>query len=110
VVDDQRGAPTSSEAIAAAVARILSRRDFSKKASGVYHLSAAGETTWHGFAREILALRGLQTRLTPVSSAEYGAVARRPKNSLLDNSKAAATFGVALPDWHESLAAVLRDV
>jgi dTDP-4-dehydrorhamnose reductase len=110
VVDDQRGAPTSSLAIAAAVAQVLATPDFSLKPAGTYHLSAAGETTWHGFAKEILSRKGLQAKVAPVTSAEYGAPARRPKNSMLDNTKIGATFGVALPDWRQGLAAVLAAI
>ena len=99
VVDDQRGAPTSAAAIAEAVARILSDASLARKPSGIYHLSAAGETTWYGFAKEILADAGLDVRLRPVTTAEYGAAAPRPANSLLDNARLHATFGIALPDW-----------
>ncbi len=101
VVNDQRGAPTSSEEIARTIAGILSSSDFLKKPDGIYHLSAAGETTWYEFAQEILAREGLRTPLVPVSSAEYPTAARRPKNSLLDNGKLRATFGVALTDWRQ---------
>ena len=110
VVDDQRGAPTSSLAIAAAVARILAAPELLQQESGLYHLSAAGETTWYGFAKGILSMKGLQTAVTPISSAEYGAPARRPKNSLLDNSKIGATFGIALPDWRQGMAALLAAI
>ena len=103
VVNDQHGAPTSSEAIAAAVARLLADPGLPQKPGGIYHLSAAGETTWHGFAKEILSMKGLRTRITPISSAEHGAPAPRPKNSLLDNAKLRATFGIALPDWRLGL-------
>jgi dTDP-4-dehydrorhamnose reductase len=110
VVDDQRGAPTSSGAIAAALGQILARRNLPETAAGIYHLSAAGETTWHGFATAILRARGLQTPVVAISSDEYPAAARRPKNSVLDNSKIGAAFGVALPDWRQSLAAVLAAI
>jgi dTDP-4-dehydrorhamnose reductase len=103
VVDDQRGAPTSSLAIAAAVAGILADPPLQKKPSGIYHMSAAGETTWYEFAKEILALNGLSTPVLPVSSAEYGAPVRRPRNSLLDNGKLQRTFGIALADWRQGL-------
>ena len=108
VVDDQRGAPTSSAAVATAVAQILSDAALRAKPSGVYHMTAAGQTTWHGFAKEILANAQLDVRLTPVSSAEYGAPAPRPANSLLDNAKLRAAFGIALPDWREGFRAVMR--
>ena len=71
-------------------------------------MTAAGQTTWHGFAKEILANAQLDVRLTPVSSAEYGAPAPRPANSLLDNAKLRAAFGIALPDWREGFRAVMR--
>ena len=101
VVNDQRGAPTSSAAIAGAIAGILSSPVVLKKPDGIYHLSAAGETTWYEFAREIVAQKGLRTPVIPVSSAEYVTAARRPKNSLLDNSKLRATFGISLADWRQ---------
>ena len=110
VVNDQHGAPTSSLAIAHAMGQLLSRSDFSKQPGGTFHLSAAGETSWHGFAKEILSLARLDTPLTPISSAEYAAAARRPANSLLDNAKFNAAFGAALPDWRQGLAAVLAAI
>ncbi len=103
VVNDQHGAPTSSGAIAAAVARILTDAGALQKPGGVYHLSAAGETTWYGFALELLSMKGLTTPVMGISTAEYGAPARRPKNSLLDNTKMLRTFGLALADWREGL-------
>lgn len=103
VVDDQRGAPTSSAAIAAAVAQLLADPALPQKSRGVYHLSAGGETTWHGFAAAILQERGLKTPLVPIRSAEFPVAAKRPKNSLLDNSKLKQVFGLALPDWREGL-------
>jgi dTDP-4-dehydrorhamnose reductase len=110
VVDDQRGAPTSSVAIAGAVAQVLSSTDLSAKAGGIYHMSAAGETTWHGFAAAILKGKGLETPIAAIRSDEYPAAARRPKNSLLDNSKIGAAFEVRLPDWRQGLAAVLAAI
>jgi dTDP-4-dehydrorhamnose reductase len=110
VVNDQRGAPTSSAAIAGAVAQVLSSTDISGKPGGIYHLTAAGETTWHGFAAAILAGKGLKIPVAAIRSDEYPAAARRPRNSLLDNSKLGAAFDVALPDWRQGLAAVLAAI
>jgi dTDP-4-dehydrorhamnose reductase len=108
VVEDQHGAPTSSLAIAQATARLLASAACASAPSGVYHLSAAGETTWHGFAAAIVESAGLGVPVIPISSAEYPSAARRPGNSLLDNSKLRATFGVTLSDWRTELAAVMR--
>ncbi len=109
VVDDQRGAPTSSVAIAAAVAQVLANPGHGEK-SGIYHLSAGGATTWHGFAAAILQSKDLKTPLVAIRSDEFPVAARRPKNSLLDNSKIGAAFGVAMPDWRQSLAAILAAI
>lgn len=100
VVNDQRGAPTSAETIARAVVSILMQGN---PASGLYHMSAAGETTWHGFAREILAHAGIEAPVVPIPSSEHRSAAARPKNSLLDNTRLREVFGIALPDWREGL-------
>lgn len=110
VVDDQRGAPTSSVAIAGAVAQILSSSSWPAKPDGIYHLSAAGETTWHGFAQAILEAKGLKNPVTAIRSGEYPTAAKRPKNSLLDNGKIGAELGIALPGWRQGLAAVLAAI
>ena len=107
VVNDQRGAPTSSGAIAGAVAQVLAHPG---KANGLYHLSAGGETTWHGFAQAILEAKGLKNPVTAIRSDEYPAEAKRPKNSLLDNGKIGAELGIALPGWRQGLAAVLAAI
>lgn len=107
VVDDQRGAPTSGAAIAAATAHVLSHEALRRQPAGVYHLSAAGETTWHGFASAIVAGAGIAIPVRAITSEQYPAVARRPRNSVLDNGKFAAAFGMALPDWKSGLAAVI---
>jgi dTDP-4-dehydrorhamnose reductase len=107
VVNDQRGAPTSSAAIAGAVAQVLAHPG---KANGLYHLSAAGETTWHGFAQAILDAKGLKNPVVAIRSDEYPADAKRPKNSLLDNGKIGAGLGIALPGWRQGLAAVLAAI
>lgn len=110
VVDDQRGAPTPAPAIADAVARLLSDVAWRDKSDGIYHMTAAGETTWYGFAQEILRERAPGVRLIPVTTEAYGATAPRPRNSLLDNAKLRAAFGIALPDWREGFRACFAGV
>lgn len=106
VVDDQCGAPTSSIDVAEALARILALSDLRQRPGGVYHLSAAGETTWFGFAQEIVSVAGIAVSLEPVSTAEYGAPARRPTNSVLDNRKFLGEFGFRIGDWRERYRAI----
>jgi dTDP-4-dehydrorhamnose reductase len=101
VVDDQVGAPTSSLEIARATAQLL-RRD----ALGLYHMCAAGVTTWCGFARAILARAGVATPVVAIGTEDYPMPAKRPLNSRLDCSRLHAAFGVALAPWEEQLSEV----
>ena len=118
IIDDQIGAPTWSRDIAAATASIAERwraGGFAASKSGVYHITAAGKTSWHGFAAEAIRLcqasptgKGKAfARLTPISSAEYPTPAERPKNSQLDCTRLAHAFDCRMPDWKRSLAAVM---
>ncbi len=73
-------------------------------------MSASGQATWYEFAVAILAEAGLPTPVVPISSGQYPTAARRPGNSLLDNSKLAATFGTRLPSWQEQLSGVMAEL
>lgn len=99
VVDDQVGAPTSSLAIARATATLLDKR-----AQGLYHMSAAGETSWCGFARAILKGAGIATPVVAIRTEDYPTPAKRPRNSRLDCSRLRGEHGVALAPWEEMLA------
>jgi len=115
IVSDQIGAPTWSRMIAEATAQVLAQitshaTPLSKlfsDISGVYHLSAGGETSWFGFAKAILANQLAPTvpvpRLTPVRTEEYPARATRPKYSVLSNVKLNRKFGLIMPQWENSL-------
>ena len=111
VVSDQIGAPTSAAALAAATAELLGRhrREALGEASGLYHATAAGHTSWHGFAAEIARLEHAHLpttpRVVPIPSSAYPSPARRPKNSRLSNEKLRRTFAVVLPSWEECLQA-----
>jgi dTDP-4-dehydrorhamnose reductase len=119
IVDDQLGAPTWSRDIAQATTAVAKRwfQNDTEEHSGIYHLTAAGETSWYGFAREATRMcvdlfpGGANfARLVPIATAEYPTPAARPKNSRLDCGKIAQTFGVKLPLWTDSLAAVVREI
>ena len=107
VVDDQIGAPTSCIAIADATARILSQHP---QAYGLYHLSAAGQTSWHGFARAILSHAGKTTAVVPIPSSDYPTPATRPHNSLLDNTAFKREFGFFLPDWKQGMVECMHQI
>ena len=121
VVDDQRGAPTSSRRIAEGVVDLLlgsaryrpvEARDLERlrAASGLYHFTAAGACSWFEFAQAIFAEQSLRRgraftapRLVAIPTSEYPTPARRPANSVLSNERLAATFGVRLPPWRDGL-------
>ncbi len=130
MVGDQRGAPTWARVIAESTAQIAARcaqrRDSSGWGdNGVFHLTAAGETTWAGFAEQILedyeslaswpADTGeygsplMAKRVVPITSQQFSAPARRPLNSVLSNAKLQSTFGLQLPDWRVQLRLALQD-
>lgn len=101
VVDDQVGAPTSSLEIARATATLLD-----KGAQGLYHMTAAGETSWCGFARAILARTGIATPVVAIRTEDYPTPAKRPRNSRLDCARLRTEFGVSLAPWEDQLAEV----
>ena len=84
------------------------REDASPALRGVFHMTGAGEATWAEFAAAIFAeaaARGRrQTRVKPITTAEYPRPAPRPANSRLDNAKLRQAYGVELPQWRTSLA------
>jgi len=108
VVADQRGSPTPTWLLAEATARVLERGIV---ASGVRHLAAAGETSWHGFAEAIFAealARGLLARaprVTAIAAADYPTPAQRPAYSVLDTQSLRAEYALSLPDWRDGLSA-----
>lgn len=115
IVDDQFGAPTWSRLIAESSALLLARlggdRDAWQALSGIYHLSAGGRTSWHGFARAILEYVPAERRprLTPIPGADYPTPARRPANSVLANDKLQAAFGLRMPSWEAGLALCMEE-
>lgn len=106
VVADQRGSPTPAWLIADVTARILQE---GLRESGIRHLVASGETTWHGFAEEIFRqahARGLIARvprLLAINTSDYPTRARRPAYSVLDTQLLRSEYPVALPDWRDAL-------
>lgn len=112
VVDDQRGAPTWSHAVAEGTASVISqlgqRGDAWRAAHGVYHMAAGGETTWYHFASRLLELDPKRSehvveRITPIPSALHPTPARRPAYSVLDCTRLAERLGVRLASWERQL-------
>lgn len=112
VVNDQFGAPTSAPAIAAATATMLESDSRSAHVDyGVYHLTAAGRTSWQGFASLIAASAGPSAAVViPIPASEYPTPARRPMNSCLDNTKLFKAFGIRMAPWEDEAQRVLAEV
>jgi len=111
VVADQRGAPTSSLFLAEATVRAIRAIPREGVASGLYNLSAAGETTWASFAEAIFARAagrpGFRApRVIRIPTSDYPTPARRPAYSVLDPQKFTAAFGFAPSTWESQLDAV----
>ncbi|MEQ5841375.1 dTDP-4-dehydrorhamnose reductase [Paraburkholderia acidicola] len=111
VVADQFGAPTWANTIAALSASVLSQSivttsgDWWDKYSGVYHLTASGVTSWHGFAEAIFDFSNLEKKpaVKPIPASSYPTPAARPSNSRMSNDRLADVFGVRAPDWRDAL-------
>lgn len=98
VVCDQTCTPSYVPHVVQGILALLEQ-----EAEGLFHLTNAGETTWHQFAEAIFSARNLPVQVRPVSTADYGAKAPRPSYSVLDVCKFTASTGIKLPHWHEAL-------
>lgn len=112
VVADQVGTPTPAALIADVTAQALQHDG---ALSGTWHLTAKGETSWHGFAEAIFA-EAMATGVLPrapkveaITTAEYPTPAKRPAYSHLDVAKLEQDFGVVLPSWQDGLKRVIAD-
>jgi dTDP-4-dehydrorhamnose reductase len=116
VVGDQLGNPTSASDIADAVLAIITNlvRRGEPELRGVFHMSGCGDTSWAGFAREILDISaevgGPTAEVVPITTEEYPTPAKRPANSRLDCSKLERLHGRRLPHWRTSLPPVVRAI
>jgi dTDP-4-dehydrorhamnose reductase len=110
VVGDQVGTPTPAYLIADLTAAAISH---SQPLSGTFHLTASGETSWHGFAEAIIdgaAERGLlrrSPRVAAIATSDYPTRAKRPGYSCLDTGKLSAALGLPLLNWTAGLEEVL---
>jgi dTDP-4-dehydrorhamnose reductase len=112
IVADQHGSPTSAREFAAAILHIAPRVIAEPHVSGTYHFTAAGATTWHGFADCIVAaaapITGRRPQVTPIATADYPTPAKRPANSRLDCSQFVQTFGLTPRPWRDTVEATTR--
>lgn len=104
VVDDQRGNPTSTDAVAKSIAELLE-----VPVAGTFHLTCEGETTWYGLATETLGLLALSRGTQPCTTDEFPRPAPRPKNSRLENRALRLAGLTPLPHWRDALEAFLKE-
>jgi dTDP-4-dehydrorhamnose reductase len=107
VIDDQHGAPTGADLIADITAHAIRAALHQPALGGLYHLAAAGQTSWHGYASHVIT-QARQTRpelllkvtdIAPVPTTSFPTPAQRPLNSRLDTRKLQQAFGLVLPAW-----------
>ncbi len=120
VINDQFGAPTGADLIAdvsAHAIRQVTASDTDATCSGIYHLVAAGQTSWHGYAQHVIETarrlapeKNWQVQdIAPVPSSAFVTPARRPHNSRLDTHKLQTTWGLQLPDWQRGVDRMLAE-
>ena len=121
VVADQFGAPTSAGLIAKLTCKFLKQILPAREKDarwGLYHLAAAGEASWHAYARHVIArghqigipLKAAPDSVAPISTTSYPVAAPRPANSRLDTSKLRSALAVDLPDWRGDVDEVIQEL
>ena len=118
VIDDQRGAPTGADLIADVTAHAIRAAQQKPELSGLYHLVAGGETSWHGYASHAIErARALRPDLAwtvgevaPVPTSAFPTPARRPLNSRLNTAKLQQAFGLTLPPWQQGVDRLLTEI
>ena len=118
VIDDQVGAPTGADLLADVTAHAVRTALQRPEVSGLYHLVAGGEISWHGYARFVIdfaARAGIDIKverdaIKAVPSSAFPTPAKRPHNSRMDAAKLRQTFDLHLPDWQVGVARMLSEV
>lgn len=118
VIDDQIGAPTGADLLADVTAHAIRAAQQRPELAGLYHLTAAGETSWYGYARFVLdhaqraelALKVAPGAIQPVPTSAFPTPAMRPLNSRLDTAKLRNAFGLTLPAWQTGVARMLTEI
>ena len=118
VINDQFGAPTGAEILADVTAHAIITAKKRPEVSGLYHLTAKGQTNWYDYACFVVNHArnlGLDIKVDPeniqaVPTSKFSTPAMRPKNSRLDTSKLQNTFGLTLPNWQQGVVRMLNEI
>jgi dTDP-4-dehydrorhamnose reductase len=118
VIDDQFGAPTGADLLADLTAHALPMLMVERAKAGIYHVAAAGETSWNGYARFVIeqaqragaSLKAGVDQVEPVPTSAFPTPARRPHNSRLDSTRFSDAFGLVLPPWQQGVSRMLQEI
>ncbi len=118
VINDQIGAPTGADLLADITAHAIRTAQHRSEVSGLYHLVAGGETSWHGYASFVIEFArraGVGLKVAPeavkaVPTSAFPTSAKRPHNSRMDTTKLRHTFGLKLPPWQTGVERMLSEV
>lgn len=118
VINDQYGAPTGADLIADVTAHAIRSVLLNRELTGLYHMVADGETTWHGYASRVIA-RARELRpdmpwkvreIAPVPTRVFPTPAKRPLNSRLNTQKLQHVYGLRLPHWQHGVDRFLAEI
>lgn len=98
VVNDQEGSPTYAKDLAVPIIAVIE-----KGLSGIFHVSNSGSCSWYEFARAIFSLKGMDVKVSPITTRELGRPAERPSCSVFDLSRLERDAGVKMRHWMEAL-------
>jgi len=112
VVDDQTGSPTYASDLAHAILDIVAGVNNQQIAfnGGIYNYANEGSCSWYEFAKAILEDAGISKTVTPVKTADFHSAAARPAYSVLDKSKIAENYRLAIPHWRTSLKKCIHQI
>ena len=118
VINDQIGAPTGADLLADVTAQVIQKARQSPEVSGLYHLVAAGETSWHEYANFVLefaqragvVLKVTPDKIVPVPTSAFQTPAKRPHNSRMNTEKLRNAFDLCLPEWQKGVERMLTEI
>lgn len=117
VINDQVGAPTGADLLADVTAHAIRTAMLRPELAGLYHLAAAGQTSWYDYARFVIdcarqagsEIKVAPDAIQPVPTSAFPTAARRPLNSRLNTQKLQTTFGLRLPPWQHGITRMLTE-
>jgi len=105
VVSDQIGSPTYATDLADAILEIIKSKEFREEnqTTQIYHYSNEGEINWYEFAKEIFKIAKIDCKVNPITTQQYPAPAKRPRNTIMNSDKIIGTYNVKTLFWKASL-------